>query len=81
MSECQSSNTANEVWDPKLFVGLNAKQKKNLRKKLQRKRKKEKLNSSQIDSSIDLNVSQKADSDIQKAEIDELNIEIGGDDA
>lgn len=46
LSECQSSNTNTEVWDPKLFVGLNAKQKKNLRKKLQRKRKKEKINSS-----------------------------------
>ena len=28
------SNQSNQVWDPKLFEGLNAKQKKNLRKKL-----------------------------------------------
>lgn len=39
-SECQSSNTNNEVYDPKLFEGLTSKQKKNLRKKLQRQRKK-----------------------------------------
>lgn len=37
-SECVSSNT-NDVWDKSLFNGLTAKQKKNLRKKLQRKRK------------------------------------------
>jgi response regulator of citrate/malate metabolism len=37
-SECQSSN--NEVWDKSLFEGLTSKQKKNLRKKLQRQRKK-----------------------------------------
>lgn len=64
VSECQSTSTNNEVWDPKLFEGLTSKQKKNLRKKLQRKRKKEKINSSQIDSSIDLNGSQKDGSDI-----------------
>lgn len=34
LSECVSSNTITEVWDPKLFEGLNSKQKKNLRKKL-----------------------------------------------
>ena len=28
------SKTSEQVWDPKLFEGLNAKQKKNLRKKL-----------------------------------------------
>lgn len=33
-SECQSTNTANDVWDKSLFEGLSAKQKKNLRKKL-----------------------------------------------
>jgi hypothetical protein len=42
VSDCQSNGTNNEVWDPKLFEGLTSKQKKNLRKKLQRKRRKEK---------------------------------------
>ena len=32
----KSSNTNQQVWDPKLFEGLNPKQKKNLRKKLQK---------------------------------------------
>ena len=51
-SECQSSNT-NDVWDKSLFDGLTAKQKKNLRKKLQRQRKKvtEKSSASNIDGS------------------------------
>lgn len=31
-----STISNNQVWDPKLFEGLTAKQKKNLRKKLQR---------------------------------------------
>ena len=35
-----SKTSEQPVWDPKLFEGLNAKQKKNLRKKLQRKRRK-----------------------------------------
>jgi serine/threonine-protein kinase SRPK3 len=73
MSECQSSGTNNEVWDPKLFEGLNSKQKKNLRKKLQRKRRKEKM--SQLDSSIE-NGSQKEHSDIQKGEIDDIDIDV-----
>lgn len=48
-SECISTNTNNEVWDKSLFEGLTSKQKKNLRKKLQRQRKKkEKLENSQI---------------------------------
>jgi hypothetical protein len=37
-SECQSQT--NDVWDKSLFEGLTSKQKKNLRKKLQRQRKK-----------------------------------------
>jgi serine/threonine-protein kinase SRPK3 len=67
------------VYDGKLFEGLTAKQKKNLRKKLQRQRKKkEKLNSSQLDSSVDLNSSQKDKlSDIDNAEIDDIDIDIG----
>jgi len=40
------STTNQPVWDSKLFEGLNAKQKKNLRKKLQRKRKKERMGDS-----------------------------------
>jgi len=39
-SECLSTNTRGEVYDKSLFEGLTAKQKKNLRKKLQRQRKK-----------------------------------------
>ena len=39
-SECKSVSTVTDVYDKKLFEGLNAKQKKNLRKKLQRKKKK-----------------------------------------
>jgi len=42
----KADSTTNQVWDQKLFEGLNAKQKKNLRKKLQRKRKKEKMTDS-----------------------------------
>ena len=42
-----SKSGTNTVWDSKLFEGLTAKQKKNLRKKLQRQRKKkEKLENS-----------------------------------
>ena len=33
-SKCESTKTDTEIWDKSLFVGLNAKQKKNLRKKL-----------------------------------------------
>lgn len=32
----KTSNANQPVWDPKLFEGLNPKQKKNLRKKLQK---------------------------------------------
>ena len=80
ISDCQSSNTNSDVYDSKLFEGLNAKQKKNLRKKLQRQRKKkEKLNSSSIASS--LNSSQKDKiSDPDNAEIDDIDIDIGGSD-
>ena len=46
VSDCQSSNTNSEVWDPKLFEGLSRDQKKKLRKKLQRKRRQEKKSSS-----------------------------------
>ena len=79
-SECQSSTT-NEVYDPKLFEGLSSKQKKNLRKKLQRQRKKkEKLENSQISSSIDLNESKENVSGgaLEDQEIDALDIDIGG---
>lgn len=76
LSDCQSSNTNNEVWDQKLFEGLSAKQKKNLRKKLQRKRKQK--NQSQTGQSIDLDgTSRKDGSDIQKGEIDDIDIDIG----
>jgi len=79
MSECESSNTAKEVWDAKLFEGLNAKQKKNLRKKLQRQRKKkEKLDSSQLDSSIGGDLEGSKGSDIGHVEIDNIDIDIGG---
>lgn len=81
-SECQSQSTANEVWDAKLFEGLNAKQKKNLRKKLQRQRKKaEKLNDSQIQSSVDNDNEGKDDgSDMENKDIDQIgdiDIDIG----
>ena len=39
-SDLQSQATNQEVWDTKLFEGLTKKQKQNLRKKLQRQRKK-----------------------------------------
>jgi serine/threonine-protein kinase SRPK3 len=82
VSECQSSNTASEVWDPKLFVGLSAKQKKNLRKKLQRRRRRGAAGASQADSSIDVLASQKGDSEIPEGEIGDLDIDIaGGDDS
>lgn len=42
----KADSTTKEVWDKKLFEGLTAKQKKNLRKKLQRKRKKDNLRES-----------------------------------
>lgn len=48
-----SKTSGSQVWDPKLFEGLNAKQKKNLRKKLQRKRRKAQGDASQTGSSID----------------------------
>lgn len=78
-SECQSTSTANEVWDAKLFEGLTSKQKKNLRKKLQRQRKKaEKLENSQIESSVDGGDGGNDEgSDIDNQEIDAIDIDIG----
>ena len=73
-----------EVWDQKLFEGLTSKQKKNLRKKLQRQRKKkENLDSSQADSSVDLSERQNDRSindDGQEnpmGEIDNIDIDVG----
>lgn len=80
-SECQSTSTANEVWDAKLFEGLTSKQKKNLRKKLQRQRKKaEKLENSQIESSVDGGDggNNGEGSDIENQEIDAIDIDVGG---
>ena len=71
-SECQSSNT-NDVWDKSLFEGLTAKQKKNLRKKLQRQRKKnndKSQTSSIIDGSAKDNLSGLGDQDIGDINID-----------
>lgn len=79
----KTDSTTNQVWDQKLFEGLNAKQKKNLRKKLQRKRKKEQMGVSQADSSVDASESNRDTSliegnDIDKpmGEIDNLDIDV-----
>lgn len=73
-----------EVWDQKLFEGLTSKQKKNLRKKLQRQRKKkENLDSSQADSSVDLSERQNDRSindegqENPMGEIDNIDIDVG----
>ena len=83
-SELDRSTTNSEVYDKELFEGLTAKQKKNLRKKLQRQRKKkDKENASQIESSIDLNESKEQDdgiSDIANQEIEEIEIDVIGTD-
>lgn len=76
-SECQSSNT-NDVWDKSLFEGLTSKQKKNLRKKLQRQRKKKGADdkSSQMQSS-NVDASGKDDlSGIGNDDIGDINIDI-----
>lgn len=71
-SECQSSNT-NDVWDKSLFDGLTAKQKKNLRKKLQRQRKKvnEKSSTSNLEGSGKDDLS-----DLGNQDIGDINIDI-----
>ena len=77
----------NDINDPKLFDGLTAKQKKNLRKKLQRKRKKAvgKDTQSAADESLNSNSkcsneSPDAGQDVPKGqEIDDLDIDIGDD--
>jgi len=81
-SKCESTNTEAEVWDKSLFVGLNSKQKKNLRKKLQRQRKKrEKLEGSQVSSSVGLDESNhddEGDGGLERnTEIDDVDIDVG----
>ena len=80
------SKSINNVWDMKLFEGLTAKQKKNLRKKLQRQRKKqEKLDNSQIQSSqtssIDnggsANENDISGVEINEQEIGDIDIDVG----
>ena len=79
----ETTGQLSEVWDKSLFEGLNAKQKKNLRKKLQRQRKKqEKLDNSQIQSSAmesDLEGKSGLNESINQVdqEIDDINIDIG----
>ena len=75
-----------EVYDQKLFEGLTSKQKKNLRKKLQRqKKKKDRLDNSQIASSVDLSETQNDESIIDDksttpiGEIDNIDIDVDGD--
>ena len=78
-----SKTAGNTVWDSKLFEGLTAKQKKNLRKKLQRQRKKkEKLENSQIQSSNLSSADNGSENDlsdvqINEQEIGEIDINIG----
>ena len=78
-SDAQSSNTQN-AYDKAQFEGLTSKQKKNLRKKLQRQRKKqEKLNSSQIQSSVDLgSKNDDCDPGLDLQEIDDIDINVDG---
>lgn len=78
----ETTSQLSEVWDKSLFEGLTAKQKKNLRKKLQRQRKKqEKFDNSQIQSSATSDILEKSglnDSINQDdKEIDDINIDIG----
>lgn len=84
-SECMSIGSKKvETWDPSLFEGLNPKQKKNLRKKLQRqKKKKDKYDDSQIVSNAQSesiiegeSVDQGNTGGIEK-EIEDINIDIG----
>ena len=74
MDSKTSTCTDNEVWDKSLFVGLNAKQKKNLRKKLQRQRKQAQK------STVDLNESIKNEEDdsslVKDKEIDDIDIDV-----
>ena len=81
-SKCESTNTESEVWDKSLFVGLNAKQKKNLRKKLQRQRKKkDKGDGSQVSSDVGLDESNhddEGDGGLERnKEIDDVDIDVG----
>lgn len=79
----ETASQLSEVWDKSLFEGLTAKQKKNLRKKLQRQRKKqEKFDNSQIQSSAmesDLEGKSGLNESINQddKEIDDINIDIG----
>lgn len=78
-----SKSSSKQVWDPKLFEGLTAKQKKNLRKKLQRQRKKRENLDSQAGSSVDASESKDTsmidDKDMDKTpmgEIDNIDIDV-----